>query len=578
MSIVCENSLFTSLCEQVRENNRISPERYSNQDIKEALEFGTYNFIHDTIHPNKAGYDIITPYIQREIEAVMCTEETHQFTVDGKDATHHYKECRYCGVIEETTKVAHIYENNCDTTCDEATCGYIRTVGDHVYTNACDADCNECGAGRTPAAHEYDNACDVDCNVCNEVRNITHDYTVHDKDETYHWTECSVCGAIDETSKKAHEFDNACDADCNECGATRTPADHVYENNCDADCNECGAGRTPADHVYDNNCDTECNECGAVREVDPHDYSVFDYNENGHWKKCSKCGAIDEETRVGHNFSDDNDTICDGGCGYERSVCDHANTEFDHSETEHWKKCSACGTIDESTRAEHAYTVSDYDETHHYNECVCGLIDESTKTEHAYAVPKKDDNQHWTECACGAIEGEKADHDYAVTKNDDYQHWGECACGATSAKENHSYTATGKNAVEHWNLCAVCEKTDPSSKAAHVFGEWVVMGDVRTRSCACGYVESEEYTPVVPDSTTAEGNDDVTTEPEDVTTEPETDPVTDPVTNPVTEPTDNVTEEAEKDGCGSVVGGTTALMALALILPAAFAVKKKDEE
>ncbi len=37
MDITCENSLFTSLCEQVKENNRIPSERYSNQDIKRGL-------------------------------------------------------------------------------------------------------------------------------------------------------------------------------------------------------------------------------------------------------------------------------------------------------------------------------------------------------------------------------------------------------------------------------------------------------------------------------------------------------------------------------------------------------------
>ncbi len=37
MDITCKNSLFTSLCEQVKENNRIDPERYNNQDIKRGL-------------------------------------------------------------------------------------------------------------------------------------------------------------------------------------------------------------------------------------------------------------------------------------------------------------------------------------------------------------------------------------------------------------------------------------------------------------------------------------------------------------------------------------------------------------
>lgn len=37
MDITCENSLFTSLCEQVRENNRIDPERYNNHNVKRGL-------------------------------------------------------------------------------------------------------------------------------------------------------------------------------------------------------------------------------------------------------------------------------------------------------------------------------------------------------------------------------------------------------------------------------------------------------------------------------------------------------------------------------------------------------------
>ena len=37
MNIACENSLFTSLCEQVKENSHIPAERYANHDIKRGL-------------------------------------------------------------------------------------------------------------------------------------------------------------------------------------------------------------------------------------------------------------------------------------------------------------------------------------------------------------------------------------------------------------------------------------------------------------------------------------------------------------------------------------------------------------
>ena len=47
-----------------------------------------------------------------------------------------------------------------------------------------------------------------------------------------------------------HEYDNACDADCNVCGEERDVEGHVYDNACDADCNVCGGERTPSEHNY----------------------------------------------------------------------------------------------------------------------------------------------------------------------------------------------------------------------------------------------------------------------------------------------------------------------------------------
>ena len=66
-----------------------------------------------------------------------------------------------------------------------------------------------------------------------------------------------------------HEYDNACDFNCNKCGAVLIGfPEHYYDNDCDTDCNECGATRE-IDHVYDNDCDTNCNICGATRTIEP---------------------------------------------------------------------------------------------------------------------------------------------------------------------------------------------------------------------------------------------------------------------------------------------------------------------
>lgn len=162
----------------------------------------------------------------------------------------------------------HTYDNACDAVCN--VCGATRTPAEHVYTSrvttaaTCGAEgvrtytCSVCGDTYTEAiaatgAHTYDNACDTDCNGCGAVRTITHVYVVvvttaptcgADGVRTY---TCSVCGdnyteAIAATG--AHTYDNACDAACNACGGIRTPADHVYSADCDVTCNVCGAERT----------------------------------------------------------------------------------------------------------------------------------------------------------------------------------------------------------------------------------------------------------------------------------------------------------------------------------------------
>lgn len=64
------------------------------------------------------------------------------------------------------------------------------------------------------------------------------------KDGENHWHACTGDDCNEISDKAAHVYDNACDADCNVCGATRTPAEqHVYDGEADAECNVCGATR-----------------------------------------------------------------------------------------------------------------------------------------------------------------------------------------------------------------------------------------------------------------------------------------------------------------------------------------------
>ena len=85
----------------------------------------------------------------------------------------------------------------------------------HAYDGCTDDTCNVCGAIRNNAEHSYTSSVtEPDC--------VRGGYTTHT---------CTVCGDsyIDNrTDALGHQYDNACDAECNVCHEQRTPADHVF--------------------------------------------------------------------------------------------------------------------------------------------------------------------------------------------------------------------------------------------------------------------------------------------------------------------------------------------------------------
>ena len=144
-----------------------------------------------------------------------------------------------------------------------------------------------------------------------------------------------------------HTYDNACDAVCNVCGATRTPADHVYTSRvttaatCGAEgvrtytCSVCGDNYTEAiaatgAHTYDNACDTACNGCGAVRTI-THVYVAVVTTaptcgaDGVRTYTCSVCGDnYTEAIAATGNHTYDN--ACDADC----NVCGGTRIPSDH--------------------------------------------------------------------------------------------------------------------------------------------------------------------------------------------------------------------------------------------------------
>ncbi len=242
----------------------------------------------------------------------------------------------------------------------------------HVYDDNCDTECNVCVELRA-APHCFDNACDTECNVCDYIRTAPHDYEwIIDKQETCgvngeKHEQCIGCHVIRNGNTVIgatgnHNFDNACNTECNVCDYTRI-APHEYgwiidkQETCAAngvkheECmvchirrNENTAIEATENHTYDNNCDTECNVCKQIRTI-THDYKwVIDSAEN-----CGEDGIQHEECTVCHTRRNENTTIeatenhtYDNNCDTECNVCKQIRT-ITHDYTVNCNHtCSVC--------------------------------------------------------------------------------------------------------------------------------------------------------------------------------------------------------------------------------------------
>ena len=90
---------------------------------------------------------------------------------------------------------------------------------------------------------------------------------------------CSKCDyKVEQTvvSALGHSFDNACDADCNNCGETREVGDHYYDDNSDSICNECGATRDVAPTLSNEEIDQKHDVFDLINK----DNLVIDFAEN----------------------------------------------------------------------------------------------------------------------------------------------------------------------------------------------------------------------------------------------------------------------------------------------------------
>ncbi len=143
---------------------------------------------------NLGNFDILVHVCEHEEfencqdgECSVCgfTRETpaHYSTSEElfHDDTYHFYKCDYCEAY--FGQVEHVYDSDCDTTCNE--CGYVRTdTAAHscdTYVNTDAAQhwkiCTECGEKFATENHSWASECDTTCDVCGYTRTGTPAHT-----------------------------------------------------------------------------------------------------------------------------------------------------------------------------------------------------------------------------------------------------------------------------------------------------------------------------------------------------------------------------------------------------------------
>ena len=173
--------------------------------------------------------------------------------------------------------------------------------------------CTGCNAAKTETvakqtAHTYDHACDPDCNVCASTRAVTHNYkTAWSKDGSKHWHECTVCRNQKDVASHipGGEATESRAQTCTVCGYVIKAAlghTHKYAAQWSADenghwyaCSGCGEQGSYTAHDFENACDADCAVCGYTHEIRHAFEEKWESDETDHWQVCTVCGLKEAE-------------------------------------------------------------------------------------------------------------------------------------------------------------------------------------------------------------------------------------------------------------------------------------------
>ena len=361
--------------------------------------------------------------------------------------------------------------------------------------------CTTCNAVLDKAAHSGGTAtCSSKavCDVCKAEYGTTTNHTFISKhDNTQHWKECSICGAIDlENSKTNHTFgewetvtDSTCTAtgtkkhtctgcDYSETGVIEKKA-HTTEHHdrveptCTAtgsieywQCSVCNKKFSNAD------CTTEVTDVTlpmAAHTLTKTDAKAATCTEagNAEYWTCSVCKKLFSDSEGKNEITAASVVIPATGHTADDSG-------WNSNGTNHWHVCATCKEkFDEAAHTGGTATCS--------SKAVCDVCkaEYGTTTNHTF-ISKHDNTQHWKECSiCGAIdlENSKTNHTFG-----EWETVTDSTCTATGTKkhtctgcdysetgviekkahttEHHDRvepTCTATGSIEYWQ-CSVCNK------------------------------------------------------------------------------------------------------------------------
>lgn len=444
-----------------------------------AAESGSHSWDAGTVTTaptcTEAGSKTLSCSVCSTVKSESISALGHSFGAwQQTDTASHKHTCTICGAEESAS---HSWDGGQVTT--QATC---LAQGEKTYT------CGDCGASKK------------------ETLPISgHTFSDWSVDETTHSRACTVCGKAESGPHSWSDTPVIIPATCLEEGA------FVYVcSGCEGALIEIIPKLTT--HTYDNACDPDCNVCGAQREVNHKFSTAWTKNSREHWHACTLCG---EKAKVGLHYpgpaaTEEKAQLC-LTCGYTMTPrLKHTHSFSDTltwDETGHWYACDGCE--DQKDYSPHSFS-SPCD-----SGCTaCGYV---TDAAHMYGGDWSfDEGGHWPVCTLCGKEGEHEPHvpgteaaagkpqlcivcGYAIApaqehihtyasqwEKDDAAHWKMCECGDRAEKAPHLWDGGKRNKDKTMTYtCTVCGAERREALPAGGFPWWIVIAGLLLACAGC---------------------------------------------------------------------------------------------